>query len=145
MTTIKNSNWITKMLLIAGAVEIVLGLLHFVMPMFANQSPNLGSLDKGETNFVTLCVFSVGILLVAMGCLTMVVSIKIKVWEGLLLPFLVVKSLLWCSRVGLELHFPVTIPLLYFHRPTTIVMPLLIAETLLFIIPTAYIWRRELL
>ena len=138
-----NCSQLAIVLFTAGIVEIVVGLLHFVMPLFANHSPGLRSLSGSESNFATLSIFSVGLLLVAFGSLTILVSFKSQELKGLLLSFLTIKSLLWCARVGLEIMFPVTIPLFYIQRPTTVVMPLLILVALLFIIPMVSIWRQR--
>jgi hypothetical protein len=134
MTIKENPNWIAKMLLFAGLIEVVVGLLHFVIPISTYHSNGLGSLGDDEINFVTASIFAVGILLVAFGALTIEVSRKSELWKGLLLPFFKIKALLWCGRVVLEIIFPVTIPLFYFQRPTTVVMPLLILEASLFVI-----------
>ena len=138
-----NRTWIMKMLLVAGAVEILVGFLHFVMPNFALKSPGFNLLNGSEIDFISSGVYAVGILLVAFGSLTIAVSLVPDKRKGLLLPFLVIKSFLWSGRIGLELLFPVTIPIYHFHRPTTIIMPLLVFETLLFIVPMVYVWAKK--
>ena len=76
MTTKENHNWIAKVMLFAGLIEVVVGLLHFVMPIFTYHSPGLGSLGDGEVNFVTASIFAVGLLLVAFGSLTIIMRIR---------------------------------------------------------------------
>ena len=53
MTIKENPNWIAKMLLFAGLIEVVVGLLHFVIPISTYHSNGLGSLGDDEINFVT--------------------------------------------------------------------------------------------
>lgn len=122
----------------AGVVEILMGLLHFVMPKMVYESPGFHLLNGSQIDFISLSIYAVGILLVAFGSLTIVVSFNTGSCKVLLLPFLVIKSFLWSARISLELVFPVAISFFHLMRPTTLVMPLLIVETLLFVIPTAY-------
>lgn len=143
MTMGNNEGWLAKVLFSAGAVEILVGFLHFAMPLFVNQAPGFSSLSGGEIDFVTLSVAAVGILLVAFGSLTVAVAFHPDAWRDVLLPFLAVKSILWCSRVGLEIMFPVTIPLFHLSHPAVVVMPLLVLETLLFIIPAVSTWMQR--
>lgn len=58
MTVNENNNWIAKVLLFAGLIEVVVGLLHFVMPIFTYHSPGVGSLGNGEIKFVTSSIFA---------------------------------------------------------------------------------------
>lgn len=127
------NKWVKKILIIAGIVEIVMGLAHFAMPYFAYQSRGFIFLHRDELNFITLCVCAVGILLIAFGILTVFFSLQTELSDKLILYYAVIKSFLWSARIILEILYPVKIPLFYIEQPTTAIMPLLIFEWLLFV------------
>jgi hypothetical protein len=66
----KRANTIRNILIAAGIIEIAVGLLHFAMPYFAYQSKGFTLLQSAELDFVTLCIFAIGILLIAFGTIT---------------------------------------------------------------------------
>ena len=125
-------NWIKNILLLAGIIEIVAGLAHFAMPYFAYQTKGFSFLHQNEIDFITLCVFAVGILS-AFGSITIFFSLKAGAVNGMLLYYTIIKSFLWLARIILEILYPVKIPLFFIGQPTMVVMPLLIFECLLFV------------
>ncbi len=133
-----NGQWIPRAILWAGVIEVLVGAMHFLMPPFVFRSAGFVSLSASEADFVRLILFALGFLLVALGSLTVVVSLHQEEWHGLLLPLLTIQSLLWCARIGIEVHYPVAVPLFFLDQPTTLVMPLLVFETLLFVLPLGF-------
>jgi hypothetical protein len=134
-----HNDWVKRILLIAGIVEIVVGLSHFGMPHFAYQSKEFGLLNQDEINFVTLIVFAVGILLTAFGAVTVLISSKMEALKEILFSYALIKSILWLARIILELVYPVKIGLFWIAMPTNVIMPLLIIEWLLFVVSAVLI------
>jgi hypothetical protein len=130
----KNSQkWIQMMLVVAGIAEIAIGLSHFGMPAFAYKVKGFSGLIQNEINFITLSLFSVGILLIAFGVCTIFISSKRTLDIQILLYYAIVKSSLWLARIVLEVFYPVKIPLFFIEQPTFFIMPFLVLEWLLFV------------
>ncbi|MEJ2415290.1 MAG: hypothetical protein P8Y22_08555 [Sulfurimonas sp.] len=128
-----NKNYIKPLLYIAGAVEILVGLLHFFMMNFVLQSRGFSSLSSIESEFVALIVYCVGILLIAFGLLTFYFGKNSeKLVQGLYY-YLFIKIILWGSRVVLEIIYPVNIQMFFIEPFTKVVFPGLIIEFLLFL------------
>ena len=111
------------LLIVAGTVEVMIGLLHFAMPTYYRRSPGLADLDGPEADFVTLVTFAVGILLIAFGVLTLGLSRHPARHLDVLLPYLVVNSVLWAGRLGLELIYPVRLDMFGIDPFTVVVTP----------------------
>lgn len=126
------SGWLKKGLFIAGIMEIMIGISHFGMPYFVYQSDGLSALNPNETDFVTLSIFAIGILLIAFGCLTLFLAAAARKDHRILLGYCVIKSMLWLGRVSLEFMYPVKVSLYYIALPTLAVMPVLIIVCLIF-------------
>lgn len=132
--SVKNKiNLAKQLLLIAGVIELAVGLLHFAMPSFAYQTEGFSRLLPSEINFVTLVIFSVGILLAALGSLTIFFSFKLESMTEILFYYVVVKVILWSGRVTLELIYPVELDMFYIDPFTRVVLPGLVIELLLFV------------
>jgi hypothetical protein len=139
-----NSSLMPRLILLAGVIEALVGVIHFPMALFLFRSPGFMALSSGEADFMRLILFALGLTLVSLGSLTVAGSLHYGKWPGLLLALLAIQSLLWCGRIGLEVLYPVAVPLFYIDRPTTLVMPLLIFEASLFILPLGVAcWRRS--
>jgi len=130
----KQINLTKNVLLVAGIIEIAVGLLHFAMPSFAYQAKGFSLLQPDEISFVTLVIFAVGILLVAFGSLTILFSRKVESIIEVLYYYVVIKTILWIGRVVLELLYPVNLSMFYVEPFTLIVLPGLLIELLLFIV-----------
>ncbi len=128
----KQINMTKQTLLVAGIVEVVVGLLHFVMPFFAYQSKGFSLLQPNEINFVTLVIFAVGIFLVAFGGLTILFSRMMESMIEVLYYYVVIKTVLWAGRLVLELLYPVNLSMFYVDPFTLVVLPGVIIETLTF-------------
>ncbi len=130
----KQLKLLKQILYVAGAIEIAVGLLHFAMPEFAYRAKGFSLLQQSEIDFVTLVIFSVGILLIAFGSLTMLFAKKIESTVELLYYYLMIKTVLWTARVVLELLYPVNLRMFNVEPFTTVVLPGLVVELLLFVI-----------
>ncbi|MCU7934547.1 MAG: hypothetical protein KZQ99_06660 [Candidatus Thiodiazotropha sp. (ex Dulcina madagascariensis)] len=135
----KQINLTKQILLVAGIIEIAVGLLHFAMPSFAYQAKGFSLLEPNEINFVTLVVFAVGILLVAFGAITILFSRKLESMVEVLYYYVVIKTILWAGRVILELIYPVNLSMFYVEPFTLVVLPGLIIELLLFVVSVVLI------
>ena len=136
---VKQINLTKQILLVAGIIEIAVGLLHFAMPFFAYQAKGFSLLEPNEINFVTLVVFAVGILLVAFGAITILFSRKLESMVEVLYYYVVIKTILWAGRVILELIYPVNLSMFYVEPFTLAVLPGLIVELLLFVVSVVLI------
>ena len=69
-----NTPLIKKLMMLAGWIEIIVGLLHFAMPYFVIQSLGFSQLSETEMDFVALVISAVGILLIAFGSATLLLT-----------------------------------------------------------------------
>lgn len=128
-----DKSWIKNFLLAAGTIEIVVGLAHFAFPYFVYQSNSYSLLNNNDIDFITLSIFSVGILLIAFGSLTVFLSSKVETAIRIVYFYTIVKSILWAGRVILGILYPVNTPLFYMEQPNTVVFSGLLIEWLLFV------------
>ena len=130
----KNDNWIKRTLLTAGLMELVAGLSHAIMPHYIYDSEGFSLLQPNEINIITLCVFSVGILLVAFGILTILFAFKpVTSNNKMLFYFAAIKAILWIARITLEFLYPTKIEMFSIEQPTVILIPIFIFICCLFI------------
>lgn len=127
-------NKIKNILVVAGIVEILVGLLHFGMPYFLYQSSGFEQLNQIESDYVLLVTYAVGILLIAFGATTILLSSKIDEIKEIVYYYLIIKIILWIARVSLEVIYPVGLDMFYIEPFTLIVLPGLVVELLLFVI-----------
>ena len=132
-----------RLLLVAGVIEVIAGLSHFAMPHFAHQSKGFSLLDQNELSFVNAGVFSVGILLMALGAFTIYLSRKEDISTEVLLYYGIIQSVLWLMRIVIEIVYPIKIPLFQIRQPTVFLLPLFIFEWLLFTIATMLINKKR--
>jgi len=125
-------NLLRNILMMAGAIEICVALVHFAMPYFTQQGLGFKSLNPDEIDFINLLILAVGLLLLAFGCLTIFLAKRLESLVEMLFYYLVIKVILWVLRVVLELLYPVKIELFYIDPFTMIVLPGLVFECLLF-------------
>ena len=132
---------IKNILLVAGVVEILVGLLHFGMPYFLYQSSGFESLSNIESDYLLLVTYAVGILLIAFGSTTILLSSKIEEIKKIIYYYLIIQIVLWIARVSLEIIYPLGLDMFYIEPFTLIVLPGLVVELLLFII-SAFLLKR---
>ena len=125
---------IKLILVIAGLVEISVGLLHFWMPYFLYQASGFEQLSKIESDYVLIVTYIVGILLIAFGIITILLSSKVEEIKEIVFYYLIIKIILWMGRVYLELEYPLGLNMFYIDPFTLIVLPGLFVELSLFII-----------
>ncbi len=129
----QQTNRLKVTLKVAGFIEIFVGLLHFLMPFFIDKSQYYFLVSDAESNFVTLLILAVGILLIALGGTTILFANKIKHSIDILYYYLIIQIILWVSRVVLEVLYPVQLSFFYISPFTLLAMPALVVELLLFI------------
>jgi len=117
-----------KLLLIIGSIEILVGLLHFFMPLFFTKSESFLLLPNIEMNYLLLVTYAVGILLIAFGATTILLSKKTKELGKILYFYMIIQALLWIARVILELVYPVELEMFGIKPFTVIVLPGLVLE-----------------
>jgi len=127
-------NKIKTILLVAGIIEILVGLLHFGMPPFLYQSTGFEQLNKIESDYLLLVTYAVGILLIAFGAVSILLSLKIDQLREIIYYYLIIKIILWTARVILEIIYPVSLEMFYIEPFTAIVLPGLIIELCLFLL-----------
>lgn len=137
------NNKLKNILLFAGIIEIMIGLVHFIMPYFIYKIKNFELLPQNELDFILLCVLSVGILLVAFGLVTILLTKKLNHIIDIMYIFIIIQILLWILRVSLEFIYPLNIDMFYVNPFTNIVLPGLVLELLLFIVSFTLI-RKEM-
>ena len=128
------NNKLKNLLLIAGAIEIIIGLIHFIMPYFIYKIKNYELLPQNESDFIILCVLSVGILLIAFGLVTILLTKRLNLIMDIVYIYIIIQIGLWVLRVSFEFIYPLNIDMFYIDPFTSIVLPGLIGELLLFII-----------
>lgn len=131
-----------RLLLAAGIIEVVAGLLHFAIPHFAYQARAFSFLGQDESGLVTAAILSVGILLIAFGTLTIRLSAGSTPTETLLF-YATIKSVLWSARAVIEVLYPVTVPLFLVGRPTVLLLPAFALELLLFALAAILLFTRS--
>jgi len=132
-------NKINLLLILAGIIEILVGSLHFAMPYFIYQSHGFMNLTNIESDFILLLTYAVGILLIAFGVTTLLLTKKELGF--LLYYYLIIQSLLWTARVILELIYPIKLDMFGVQPFTYIVLPGLIFEWSLFVIALFFIHK----
>ena len=138
---INNQHKIKSLLIVAGIVEILVGLLHFAMPYFIYQSNGFMNLTNIESDFVLLVTYAVGILLVAFGATTIVLSTQVNVITKLIFYYVLIQIILWTARIALELLYPLQLNMFYIEPFTAIVLPGLVIELSLFVSAIFFIYR----
>jgi hypothetical protein len=137
----KSAKTIITCLLVAGILQIVMGLSHFLMPRFIYQSPGFQYLNQLETDLVTLCILSVGILLIAVGSILVVCAKKYATHKEIVFYILIINLILWFVRIILELLLPIKLPVLFVENPTIYALPAFII--LWFIMAYAFVLMRR--
>jgi hypothetical protein len=110
------SNWPRLALRCAGLMVLAIGLSHFFMPGFGYDPQDLLAVPKQQrAHFVYLGTYAIGLFLVCFAILTLVAgktrpTLQMTIFLGLM-------TLVWGARFGLELVYPVNIPLFFLENP----------------------------
>jgi hypothetical protein len=126
----------------AGIIEVLVGLLHFFMPLFFDKSEAFSHLPMVEMDYLLLVTYAVGILLVAFGTTTILFARRHKALSEVLYLYLMIQTILWTVRVILEFLYPVGLEMFTLKPFTLIVMPGLIFEWGLFLYITILIRKK---
>ena len=126
----------------AGIIEVLVGLLHFFMPLFFDKSEIFSRLPMVEMDYLLLVTYAVGILLVAFGATTILFARRHKALYEILYLYLMIQTILWTARVILELLYPVGLEMFTLKPFTIIVLPGLIFEWGLFLYITILARRK---
>ncbi len=135
-------NLAKTLLIVAGVIEIVVGLAHFGMSAFTPKSPEIAASAQSKPDSVTLLTLSVALLLMAFGACTLLL-IRESVPAQILFYYTVIKSAFWLGRVILEVIYPVKVPLFSLEQPTLVILPILVIVWLLFVVP-AFLLAKQL-
>ena len=130
------------LILIAGIIEVLVGLLHFFMPLFFDKSESFSRLPMVEMDYLLLVTYAVGILLVSFGATTILFARRHKALHEILYLYLMIQTILWTVRVILELLYPVGLEMFTLKPFTSIVLPGLIFEWGLFLYITILARRK---
>jgi hypothetical protein len=125
----------SKLLLAGGIAEILIAVLHFLMPLQFSQTGEFANLSDDYRNFVLLATLAIGLCVGIYGILCIYFSRKLLKGEATAWVFGISQAALWSGRTILELILPVKIPLFFLSNPTILVLPLSILLTLLFLVP----------
>ena len=129
----QQNNRLDTLLKVAGSIEILVGLLHFLMPYFVDKNHYYSLSSVAENNLVTLLIFAVGILLIALGGTTILFANRLQQTIDILYYYLIMQVILWLSRVVLEVLYPIQLSFFYIDPFTLLALPALVLELLLFV------------
>jgi hypothetical protein len=124
-----------NLVLVAGGLTLLLGLLHFVFLLDIMSESVFSAIPSAQRNFVLLGTCAIGICLLTFGSLTLYFANAFVVGEKYARVFIFSQALLWIARSVLELLFPVEIPLLIFENPATIVLVCVVGMAVLYVVP----------
>ena len=127
--------WASKLLLAGGVVEILVAIIHFLMPLHFSKVNEVIELSPGYRHFFLLGVNAIGLSVGVFGVLCIYYSTKILRGDASAWAFGLSQGVLWLGRTILELIYPVSIPLFFIDNPTILVLPLSILLTLVFFVP----------
>lgn len=103
-----------------------------------NGFQNLSIVEK---DVVTLCTFSVGILLIAIGLITILSAKRYGSNNEIALNISIINLSLWLVRIIFEIVLPVKIAVLSIKNPTIYAMPVFIALWLIIGVAVVFMWK----
>jgi hypothetical protein len=129
-----------RLLFWGGIVELLIALLHFLMPLAIGQAAEIAGLPVEYRNYVFHATIAVGLCMTVFGLLSIYFSRKMQQQERAVWVFGLSQGGLWTVRILSELALPVKVPLFFLSNPTIVILPTVIVIALLFIIPTLILW-----
>lgn len=135
----------SKCLLAGGVAELLIALLHFLMPLQLSGDEEIAQLPAQYRSFVLLATLAIGLCVMVFGALCLYFSQKLLAGERTAWAFGISQGVLWAGRAILEMAFPVRIPLFFLPNPTLLVLPLSISLALLFLVPLLAFRKEEFL
>ncbi len=125
----------SKLMFIGGIAELVVALLHFLMPFQLARAGEIVELSHDYRSFVLLATIAIGLCLTVFGALSIYFSNKLLLGEKSAWIFGLSQGALWAGRTILELTLPVRIPLFFLPNPTALIVALALGLALLFLVP----------
>ncbi len=125
----------SKAMLGGGIVEILIAVLHFLMPLQFVRTGEFAELSSDYLSFVLHGTVAVGLCLTVFGMLSIYFAKKLLIGEKTAWVFGVSQGILWTARTISELVFPVRIPLFFLPNPTGLILPLVVLLALLYLVP----------
>ena len=136
-----NKNQLASKLLFGGGIaELLVAILHFLMPLAIGRAVEIASLPVDYRNYVFHATIAIGLCMTVFGTLSIYFSLKMPQEERAAWVFGLSQGILWTARIVSELVLPVKIPLFFLSNPTTVILPMVIVITLLFLVPTLILW-----
>ena len=134
----------SKLMFIGGIAELVVALLHFLMPFQLATAGEIVELSHDYRGFLLLATFAIGLCMVIFGGLSIYFSNKLLLGEESAWIFGLSQGALWAGRAIFELILPVRVALFFLPNPTVLILALALGLALLFLVPL-WSFRAELL
>lgn len=139
-----NKNQLAGRLLFSGGIaELLIAILHFIMPFAIGQTTEINGLSVAYRNYVFHATIAVGFCMTAFGTLSIYFSRKMVLGERAAWVFGLSQAALWLARIISELVLPVRVPLFFLSNPTTVILPTVIVIALLFLVPTLFLQQEK--
>jgi hypothetical protein len=124
-----------RLVFAGGVAELLVALLHFLMPFPIGQAAEIAGLPVDYRNHVFHATIAVGLCVAIFGALSIYFSRKLLQGDRAAWVFGLSQGILWTARIASELILPVRVPLSFLSNPTTVVLPMVIVIALLFLVP----------
>lgn len=134
----------SRLMFAGGVLELLIALLHFLMPFQLLQAAQVTQLSDDYRSFLFLVTVAIGLLLAVLGVLCIYFSTRLLLGDKTARVFGLSQGILWLGRAVLELILPVRIPLFYLSDPTIVILPGSLLLALVFLVPLLA-FRAELL
>ncbi len=128
---------VSNAMLVGGITEILIAVLHFLMPLQFAHTGEFAELSPEYLSFVLHGTVAIGLCLIVFGALSIYFSPKLLQGKQSAWIFGLSQGILWAGRSISELIFPVKLPLFFLSNPTVLILPLVVLLALLFLIPLA--------
>jgi hypothetical protein len=132
----------SRLVFIGGVAELLVALVHFLMPFPIGQAAEIAGLPVDYRNYVFHATIAVGLCMTVFGALSIYFSRRLLQGDRAAWVFGLSQGILWTARTGSELVLPVRVPLFFLSNPTTVILPMVIVIALLFLIPTLVLRHR---
>jgi hypothetical protein len=125
----------SRAMLTCGIAEILIAILHFLMPFQFVRGGAIAGLPADYRGFVFHGIVAIGLCLTVFGALSIYFSQRLALGDTTARVFGLSQGVLWCGRTVTELIFPIKIPLFFLSNPTVVILPLVALLALLFLAP----------
>ncbi len=122
----------SRAMLGGGIAEILIAVLHFLMPFQFIHAGAIAGLPTDYRDFVFHGIVAVGLCLTVFGALSIYFSQKLFLGNMTAWVFGISQGILWIGRTVTELIFPIRVPLFFISNPTKLILPLV---ALLYLLP----------